>query len=307
METLSYGLWISLFLSGSQPLLADDSEKGEPGCFSYSSPVLEKKITYCIHRSRPDLPPSSGEPVSYYMHGIGGNHKHWVNAGYQTSLEKLGRIETLPAITIVSFDTAKMSYFIDQEGKNTGSQAYETWFINEFIPKIEREFQVCARRECRSVIGTSMGGMGALNMGLRHRDLFFLMAANAPALFPYNIFDSTEKWMAYMMRHPVGPIKGGVLLLDGRRAFLDWDFFDQHDVCWLTENWAQNEKFPALFFDMGGNDSYGFQEGYGRFLEILKKKKLPFRANFIPDGEHGMSDQPERREALLRFLLENHH
>lgn len=269
-------------------------------CFKYRSPMLSKTVQYCVQRTRPDRSPE-GEPVFYFMHGIFGDAKRWQKNRYDESVRKLASQEGFAAASFVSFDTSALSYFIDQAG--SPRMAFQTWFLEEFIPYIESTRRVCAVRECRGVIGNSMGGLGALHTALRFPEVFGLVAVNSPALLPFNIFEPWADWKSYIDRHPISRLKGRFLLQDSRKAFGTRENFDLHDPAWIvTHQWDSGRVFPALFMDVGGKDSWGFWEGFFRMRSALESRGIEFEGRFEPDGFHEIEAQPERRERLLRFV-----
>jgi len=269
-------------------------------CTKYRSAMLGRRVEYCIQRSRPERD-SRGEPVFYFMHGIFGDAKRWRSNGYDESLRKLLASEGFPAATFVTFETSALSYFIDQAGGSR--QPFQSWFVQEFMPHIEATTGVCSVRECRGVIGNSMGGLGALHTALRFPGLFGVVAVNSPALLPFNIFEPWEAWKAYIDRHPISRLKGKYFLDDSRRAFGSRENFDAHDPSWIMEHrWSAGDAFPELFMDVGGKDSWGFWEGFFRLKDTLQSRGLAFDAHFEPEGTHEIKDQPARRERLLRFV-----
>ncbi|MDH5400373.1 MAG: alpha/beta hydrolase-fold protein, partial [Cyclobacteriaceae bacterium] len=56
-------------------------------------------------------------------------------------------------------------------------ELWEDFFIQEFIPFIDKTYHTRAEKQFRAVAGLSMGGHGALIFGLKHPELF---AASAP-------------------------------------------------------------------------------------------------------------------------------
>jgi S-formylglutathione hydrolase FrmB len=149
-----------------------DALAAKVSCTSYQSPMLEKKVGYCIQRSRPDLAPQAGEPVIYFMHGLWGGAGSWKGNGYGEALEVLSARENYPAFTVVSFDTTGTSFFSDPERVHPGRGSFESWLVQEFMPRIEANQNLCSKRECRAIAGISMGGLGALKTSLRYPDLF---------------------------------------------------------------------------------------------------------------------------------------
>jgi pimeloyl-ACP methyl ester carboxylesterase len=269
-------------------------------CAQYRSALLSKRVEYCIQRTQTDRP-ASGEPVFYFMHGIFGDARRWRSNRYDESLRKLASEEGFPAASFVTFDTSALSYFIDRADKPR--LAFQRWFIEEFIPFIEARAGVCSRRECRGLIGNSMGGLGALHTALRFPQLFGLVAVNSPALLPFNIFEPWEDWKAYIDRHPLSTMKGKFFLDHSREAFGSRENFDAHDPSWIMAHaWDGSRPFPQLFMDVGGKDSWGFWEGFFRLRSVLQSRGLDFESHFEPEGIHKIEAQPLRRERLLRFV-----
>lgn len=275
-----------------------------PNCHRYSSLVLEKDVKYCLERSRPDLPQRQGEPVAYYMHGVTEDETHWWKEKYAETLAAFRGAEDLPPFTVVTFETSGTSYFTDRGGKQSGGDAFETWFVTEFLVHVEADHGVCAARECRAILGHSMGGLGAIKTALRFPHLFATVAANSAALVPFNVHAPMEHWKAYFDRHPIYQVQGRWLIWDARRAFPSAEIFDQHDPSVLVAQLTDSASFPKMYLDVGGRDHYGFQEGFFRFLAAVKKRGLVVESNYYPEGTHYPRREPHQRENVLRFLIE---
>jgi len=288
------------FVSAKVEQFVDGSQFSGLNCETYTSLKLKRAVKYCVHRTRPDLVPLKGEPVIYFFHGINGGAASWVDNGYAEAMEILSKEENFPSFTWVSFDTEAMSFFSDFQSRTNGTQAYETWFISEFIPFIENRFSLCDQRACRMTAGVSMGGFGALKTAMRHPDLFSASAANSPALAPFNAYESFDRWNQFFSRHPVGPVRGQLLLAQVKRVFPSFEVFDQNEVAILTEKLKNQSQFPKLYFDVGGKDYFGFQEGYFRFRDALLQNEISHTAEYFPDGSHELFW--ERRWWLIRWV-----
>lgn len=299
--------YVFVFLLGLfivQPLQAGGTlaslSSGE--CHSYSSDRLNQTLRYCVFRSRPDLEPVSGEPALFFFHGIGGGAASWTENGYQEAMEILSVEESFPPFTVVSFDTNSTSFFADANGLSEGAGAYESWFVKDFVPFVTQKFDLCSTKECRGVAGVSMGGLGALKTALRHSGLFSFAAANSPALVPFNAWKSDADWNSYFSRHEVGIFRGRVLLERARRVFQSWDQSNWNDPTWLIENFGDLNSIPALYFDVGGRDYFGFQEGFFRFKQSLEARGITYASYYEPNGGHELFW--DRRWWLLRFVRE---
>jgi S-formylglutathione hydrolase FrmB len=80
------------------------------------------------------------------------------------------------------------------------------WITDEFVPMVERRFGVGGSRALRGVYGSSMGGFGALLIGLKRPDLVSAVTASSPAVFPSyraavtghpDTFDSLADWQQW--------------------------------------------------------------------------------------------------------------
>ncbi|OFZ20981.1 MAG: hypothetical protein A2X94_06505 [Bdellovibrionales bacterium GWB1_55_8] len=277
------------------------SERTYSTCTDYQSSQRADRVKYCIQRSRPDLPQSPGEPVIYFMHGIWTDHRNWIVNGFDLALEKLRRTDNLPPMTFVAFETSLMSMFSDHSDDPRAADSYESWFLNEFIPFVEDKYDVCRKRECRAVMGHSMGGLGALKTALRHPELFFLTVASSAALVPYNVFEPMSVWDQYFDRHPIGKTKGRFLINSARKTFRTADNYTANDPIHVFSQ-VPPELWPVMHFEVGGKDSYGFQEGAGLFAEELRRKGMSFSFYLNPEGSHQMVRT--RNVTLLRLVAD---
>ncbi len=272
----------------------------QPRCTSYSSSWLGKTVSFCIQRSRNDLP-NLNEPVVYFLHGLGGNESSWSREYYLKALVDLvSHDSNFPAITFISFETELDSFFSDFDGVEVGPKAYESWFINDFIPFIEEKFLVCKERACRGIAGLSMGGFGALKMALKHPNMFSVGAANSPALPPFSIHESNELWKEYFSDTKVGIVKGMLLLRDIRRIFPSEKLYQANNPISLVENFSSSNIFPSLYFDVGSEDNFGFQVGYQNFKTVLDLNEYPYSSFMENGGDHFIYHH--RNKDLLKFI-----
>ena len=83
------------------------------------------------------------------------------------------------------------SFLLDTEGDGVTTAsgivlsrgAYESFFINEVIPTIEKRCAPGTTRERRFLGGYSMGGHAALRIGIGYSDLFSRIGGHSPTLF----------------------------------------------------------------------------------------------------------------------------
>jgi len=121
------------------------------------------------------------QPVLWLLHGLSDDHSVWMR---RTSIERyasaLGLAVVMPAVN--------RSFYVDA----VSGQAYHT-FIAEELPTIARGFFPLSRkREDNYVAGLSMGGYGAMLLGLRYPERYHLAASLSGALDIVSIYERNE-------------------------------------------------------------------------------------------------------------------
>jgi len=111
-------------------------------------------------------------PVLYLLHGMNGNHSSWLR---RTSIERYVSGRGI-AVVMPSTD---LGWYTD----TTYEMNYWT-FIAEELPEICQELfpQLTTKREKTYAAGLSMGGYGAMKLGLRHPERFAAVASLSGAL-----------------------------------------------------------------------------------------------------------------------------
>jgi S-formylglutathione hydrolase FrmB len=300
-------LVLTLSSLGASAQTLEPSASGATICHSRKWSTLERSARYCLIRTNPEAQQKEGEPVIFFFHSMGGDADRFAKNGYEAALKKLqleakasGR--TLPAATIITFDTSKMSFFTDAGGRSTGPDAFESWFVKELVPYVEKTHRLCSARSCRGALGVSMGGFGALKTAFRHPALFSNVAVNAPALVPLNVYDPIDQWNKYFGRHPVGAT-GSAFLFVAKRVFSNASHFDQNNPLWLVRNLGPDglASVPSVYMDVGDKDDFGFQEGFEFFRRELQAHSVPHTAKIIPGMDHYKN--PGTLHEHLEFVL----
>lgn len=122
-------------------------------------------------------------PTLYLLHGFGGSYNNWIN--------KVPYMKTLVDrynYMVICPDGGHGSWYWDVEG-DTNYQ-YETFITKELVSHIESNYSVCKERAGRAITGLSMGGHGALYLGIHHQDLYGAVGSTAGGVdfrpFPNN-------------------------------------------------------------------------------------------------------------------------
>src|ERR1700675_3552894 len=152
---------------------------GRAECVSLPSKILERAVPYCVL-----LPPSYDAektrryPILYLLHGLGDNEEFLVHSGGMNLVEDLWEQHQLGEMLIVT-PAGGVSFYINS---HDGKRRYEDFFLQEFMPGVEKRYRAQAGRGSRGIAGISMGGYGALHIAFRHPQLFAAVAAHSAAI-----------------------------------------------------------------------------------------------------------------------------
>lgn len=121
-------------------------------------------------------------PVLYLLHGLSDDHTAWLR---YTSIE---RYATAAGLAVV-MPAVHRSFYADE------AHGHRYWtFVSEELPKIVGAFfRVSPRPERTFVAGLSMGGYGALKLGLTHPDRFRAVASLSGAVDVRQLLSRPER------------------------------------------------------------------------------------------------------------------
>lgn len=128
------------------------------------SSVLKRPATVNVVLPTDRKPESSGKPLRMLilLHGALGNYNDWIaNTRIQTLAEDKGICVIMPS--------GENSFYLD----NPLSSNFFGTYIGEELPGMMRAmFRLSDRREDCFICGLSMGGFGALRLGLKYHETF---------------------------------------------------------------------------------------------------------------------------------------
>ena len=180
-------------------------------------------------------------PILFLLHGLTGAYSSWLRN------HQVERLVGARPVLVVMPDAGRSFYC--NEPWESGIR-YEDHIWQDTLAFCERTFPVLPSRTHRAVVGLSMGGYGALLMGLRHPDLF--CAAGSVSGSTYFSHEPTE-------RHAHDDV--------GRLARA---LPDDNDVFLLAEQRAACGETPALRISCGTEDFlWGTNLAFHRHLSAL--------------------------------------
>lgn len=258
---------------------------GRIECRSVPSDILGHPVGYCAI-----LPPSYDTekkrhyPVLYFLHGLGENEQFPVRSGGWNIVEDLWEQKQIGEYLIVTPEADTTFYINSRDGR----VRYEDFFLREFIPFIESNYRVTAKRAARAIGGISMGGYGALHLAFAHPKLFVSVTANSAALF--------EQLPNVRVKDPrQSP------LLRALHAFgipPDPSFWRSNDPLRLAR--VSNLSGLEIYFDCGTEDDYGFEHGAQALHNVLASRHIFHEFGLYP-GHHDAEYFAGRLPTVFEF------
>jgi S-formylglutathione hydrolase FrmB len=127
---------------------------------------------------RPGVTDSAVVPVAYFLHGLPGSYLDLAKLGAQQTLDRLITTGALAPLVVVAPD-GNSTGASDPEWADShdGKVQLESFVTGPLISAVEGTHR--RDRDHRFILGFSMGGYGAMNLALRHTDLYSAVASIA--------------------------------------------------------------------------------------------------------------------------------
>lgn len=258
---------------------------GRVECGSANSKFMRGPVAYCaLLPPSYDAQPTKKFPVLYFLHGLGGDQSFLVVSGGWNIVEDAQEQKRLGEFVVIT-PQADNSFYINSKD---GQVQYESFFIRDFIPQMEKHFRLLATRAGRAIGGVSMGGYGALRFAFKYPQMFVAVAAHMPAL---------------LEELPHGSSNAGLA------GFLGTAFGRPLDEAYWKANTpfvyarTANLRGMKIYFDCGDHDNFGFDAGTRQLDKLLSARHIPHTAHIYP-GEHGWQFVAQHLEEGLKVVSE---
>jgi S-formylglutathione hydrolase FrmB len=225
---------------------------------TFHSTALNRDMPYRVLLPS-NIPPSQRLPAVYLLHGGGGNFRDWSNYSDVAEFAASGFVLVMPE--------GESSYFVNSA--QHPQDRYEDYIAEDVISDVERRFPVAGDRAHRAIAGVSMGGYGAINLALKHPDLFVFAGGVSPALdvpsrpFSWKRFAQSQRFESIF-----GPRKS-----EARRA--NDPFVEIRSIDPI--------RTPYLFMTCGEQE--GFLPPSRQFAAVLEKRHFAYEFHTGP-GSH---------------------
>jgi enterochelin esterase-like enzyme len=163
-------------VAGGMPWEFRDVPHGTLETHTHASAVLGGNMRQVVVYTPPGYARSSGTryPIVYLLHGNNDLAVGWTMAGRaHFILDNLqADKKAAPMIVVMPWGHALPFNARPGTGQPSNNDLFERYLVEEVMPLVEKRYRVAPGRRNRAVVGLSMGGGQALQVGLRHRDLF---------------------------------------------------------------------------------------------------------------------------------------
>ncbi len=246
---------------------------GVQGVYKHASTATGTDMTFSVYV--PSHAEGTRLPVVWYLSGLTCTHANVTEKGeFRAACAELGLIfvapDTSPRGEGVSHDPAGAhdfglgaGFYVDATQAPYAAH-YRMWtYVAEELPElVAAEFPTDMSRQ--SIMGHSMGGHGALTIGLTYADRFKAVSAFAPIVAP-----SQVPWGEKALTGYLGEDRGA---------------WRKHDAVALIEDGA---RLPALLVDQGAADPFLSEQLRPALLaDACRKAGIDLTLNIRPGYDH---------------------
>lgn len=258
-------------------------------------------------------------PVVYLLHGLGGDETNWADGGKIDAVAdelRLQAIIVMPdgddgfyanSVTPADKDAClagRPPFSKEQKIEDycVATAKYEDYIVEDLVGHVDATYRTIADRRARGIGGLSMGGFGALQLAMRHKDVFAATASHSgvDALLyvgphPYVadqvvLLKDVTSWGRGF--GPIGELIRGIFGADAA----NWH---GHDPVTLAKELKPGEL--AIYLDCGTEDFFQLQDGAQYLHDVLTARGIE-HAWYLGPGRHDFSFWGQRIDDSLAFF-----
>ncbi|MFN5085946.1 MAG: S-formylglutathione hydrolase [Novosphingobium sp.] len=247
------------------------SHGGTQGVYTHQSTVTGTAMTFSVFV--PDHAPEAKLPVLWYLSGLTCTHANVTEKGeFRAACAEHGIIFIAPDTSPrgddlpddEAYDFGKgAGFYVDAVQAPWSTNYRMRSYIEQELPaQVTEHFPVDMARQ--GITGHSMGGHGALTIGLRNPGRFRSVSAFSPIVSPLNC-----PWGEKALGGYLGPDKAA---------------WREYDACALIEDGA---RLPDLLVDQGDADSFLHEQlKTGLLVMACRKAGIPATIRMQPGYDH---------------------
>ncbi|NOZ09373.1 MAG: hypothetical protein GXO91_10970 [FCB group bacterium] len=247
-------------------------------------------------------------PVLYFLHGFGANHLFYGEV-FDTA-DALISDGTIGEMIIVKPDGSASPYLGSFYTNSELYGPYEDYIVYDLVNYIDATYRTLPQRCFRGISGHSMGGYGAMELALKHPDLFGAVSSHSGPVALSNTTDLIPDLMAETWFGVFLPTNGIVSMfmfgasgafspnLQNPPFYVDlpvtpagtvipeiFDLWMLHDPLSLAMEDISRLDSVAVYLDCGDQDDYYFDVQAQEFSDSLTAAGIPHEFTLYP-GDH---------------------
>lgn len=212
----------------------------------------------------------------YLLHGLTGDYKDWST---RTDLARIAREVPL----VIVMPDGENAWYTNAADKGP---RFEDYIADDLVKDVESKYRVIRSRYGRAIAGLSMGGYGALKIGLK-RPGSFVAAGGFSAALGVTEPAFADRFAAY--RDQLNRIYGAP----------GSDTRTTNDILLIAAK-ADPARAPAIYVDCGTED--GLIESNRALAMALNNRRIAYEYHEVP-GAHTWEYWNRRLEVFLPWLL----
>src|SRR5262245_30345840 len=287
----------------------------------YSDALCEKRDLYVY--LPPGYDPKLHYPLTIFLHGIGQDEKNFLE--FAELFDRAMACGTLTPTIIACPDGSIKgrpallnagSFFV-----NSRAGRFEDYTMQDVWGFVHRTFSIRPEREAHLLVGGSMGGFGAYNLGIKYRE----QVAGVGAIFPplnLRYVDCHGRYFAdfdpccfgWRTRiRPLSPVAryaGGLIKIPQKRMV--WPLFGrdpqaidkiaQDNPVEMLDLYGVQPGELQMFVAYVGNDAFNIDAQVESFLYIARGKGLTVSSVYMPEGRHNTESAKKLVPSMLAWL-----
>lgn len=215
---------------------------------------------------------TSRYPVLYLLHGFGDNQSGW---SLNTNLSGYAAAHKI----IIVMPDGSNSYFVNSAADPKAR--FEDYIVEDLVDYVDTHYRSIPLPRARALAGLSMGGYGAMFLGLKHYKLFTAIGAFSGTLGFARRPPDVLKEKQQLLGPPGSPER------EARDPFV------------LVDK-VPPAEMPLIYIACGGQD-FLLDESRS-FVDLLAKKKIPYEYREVSPREHSWDFWDDQVRVFLDLL-----
>ena len=266
-------------------------------------------------------------PLILYFHGGFGDEHAFLEGDRIAFLDWAIRRGWIPPVIVACPDgtvsgqsrlTAPHSMYLD------GGKPFERHTMDEVVPFLLRTYSIRPEREAHAILGLSSGGVGAIDLAVRHRDVFGAVAVlAAPLNLRYttvsgdgldDFLPASYRWKTtYDPNEVVGVFLGGLIRLKANRFVQPVFGTDpgvvgrvarQNPVEVVRGGDVRPGELP-IYIHYGGRDNLNFDAQAQSFVWLTADRGLDLTVESDPQAGHSIRYFRENQKRAYLWLAQH--